>query len=277
MGRVSNKVALITGAARGQGRAIATRLAQEGADIIAVDLVAPLDSVPYPASTPDDLAETVRLVEEADRRIVAIVGDVRDQLSLEAAVAEGVGALGRLDIVAANAGIFILADNLSGVTEEQWAQTIAVNLTGVWHTVKATVPAIIEAGNGGSLILTSSLAGLRGFANAGPYVASKHGVMGLMKTLAIDLAPHRIRVNTVNPTTVRTPMVVNEPSLRFFRPDLEHPTVDDVAEGMRAMQLLDIPWVEAEDIANAALWLASDESRYVTGISIPVDGGAQWK
>jgi (+)-trans-carveol dehydrogenase len=277
MSRVANKVAFITGAARGQGRAIATRLAQEGADIIAVDLVGPMDAVPYPLSTPDDLAETVRLVEAADRRIIPIVGDVRDQLSLDAAVAEGVKILGRLDIVAANAGIFILADSLSDVTEAQWAQTIAVNLTGVWHTVKATVPAIIEAGNGGSLILTSSLAGLRGFANAAPYVASKHGVMGLMKTLAIDLAPHRIRVNTINPTTVRTPMVVNEPSLRFFRPDLDHPTLEDVAEGLRSLQLLDIPWVETEDIANAALWLASDESRYVTGISIPVDGGAQWQ
>src|SRR6187402_1130823 len=200
MGRLEGKVAFVTGAARGQGRSHALRLAEEGADIVAVDVCRQLASVPYPMATPEDLTETAKLVEDLDRRIVVREADVRDSARLADVVAEGIGEFGRLDIIVANAGIVSMAPTLE-LDEDSWQEMIDVNLTGVWKTLKAAVPAMIEAGNGGSVIITSSAAGLRGFANIAHYVAAKHGVVGLMKTLAQELAPHMIRVNTVNPTT----------------------------------------------------------------------------
>jgi SDR family mycofactocin-dependent oxidoreductase len=271
-GRVEGKVAFITGAARGQGRSHAIRLAQEGADIIAVDLCQQIASVPYPMSTPDDLAETVKEVEALDRRIIATQADVRDFAALKTAVDEGVAQLGRLDIVSANAGIgsFGLAVDL---TDEQWRDMIDVNLTGVWHTAKAAIPSIKAGGRGGSIILTSSAAGLKGYGNLAHYVAAKHGVVGLMRTLALELAPDMIRVNSLHPTQVDTPMVMNEETFKLFEPDAEHPTVDTFRTISQTMNALPIPWVDPVDISNALLFLASDEARYITGVPLPVDAG----
>jgi SDR family mycofactocin-dependent oxidoreductase len=273
MGRVEGKVALITGAARGQGRSHAIRLAQEGADIIAVDICAQVASVPYPMSTPADLAETVRQVEALDRRIIATQADVRDFGALKAAVDDGVAQLGRLDIVSANAGIasFGAADEIS---EEAWRDMIDINLTGVWHAAKAAIPHIKAGGRGGSIILTSSTAGLMAYQGAGHYVSAKHGVVGLMRTLALELAPFSIRVNSVHPTQVETDMVKNEMTYKLFRPDIEHPTQSDFEPVSQAMNALPIVWVQPVDISNAVLFLASDEARYVTGVTLPVDAGA---
>jgi (+)-trans-carveol dehydrogenase len=272
MGRVEGKVAFITGAARGQGRSHAIRLAEEGADIIAVDLCGQIDSVPYPMSTPADLAETVKAVEALDRRIVAKQADVRDYAAVKAALDEGVAELGRLDIVSANAGISSVgrADELS---EQTWRDMIDTNLTGVWHTAKAAIPALKAGGAGGSMVLTSSAAGLMAMENIGHYVSAKHGVIGLMRTLALELAPDSIRVNAICPTTVDTPMIQNDATYQLFRPDLTNPTVDDAADSFITMNALPIRWVEARDISNALLFLASDEARYITGVALPVDAG----
>jgi len=269
-GRVEGKVAFVTGAARGQGRSHAIRLAQEGADIIAVDLCRQIDTVPYGMSTPDDLAETVKEVEALDRRIVAHEADVRDGAALKAAVDDGVARLGRLDIVLGNAGIFSTA-NAHEMDEQTWRDMIDVNLTGVWQTCKAAIPHLLAHGDGGAIVLTSSTAGLKGFPGFAHYVSAKHGVVGLMRTLALELAPHRIRVNSVHPTTVDTDMVQNDTLYRLFNPDL--PTRDAFREVSGEMQALPIPWVEPEDISNAILWLVSDDARYVTGVTLPVDAG----
>ncbi|MCU1481735.1 MAG: 3-ketoacyl-ACP reductase [Subtercola sp.] len=273
MGRVEGKVAFVSGAARGQGRSHALRLAQEGADIIAIDIEGQIDSVPYGMSTPEDMAETVRQIEALDRRIIATKADVRDFDAVKAAVDDGVAQLGRLDIVSANAGIFSFGE--SDVLDEQhWQDMLDVNLTGVWHVAKATIPHLKAAG-GGSMILTSSDAGLKGMANIPHYVAAKHGVVGLMRTLALELAPHYIRVNTLNPTTVNTDMIKNAATYALFAPDL--PTAEQTLENIQprftAMNALPIPWVEPVDISNALLFLASDEARYVTGVALPVDAG----
>ena len=270
-GRVQGKVAFVTGAARGQGRSHAIRLAEEGADIIAVDLCAQLDTVPYPMGTADDLAQTVKEVEALDRRIVATQADVRDAGALKGALDAGVAELGRLDIVCANAGIFSFSTE--ELSEELWRDMIDVNLTGVWHTTKAAVPHLVEGGRGGSMILTSSTAGLKGFPNFAHYVSAKHGVVGLMRTLALELAPHMIRVNSVHPTSVNTDMIQNSATYRLFAPDMENPTRDDVAPIFGEMNALPINWVEPRDISNAVLFLASDEARYITGVTLPVDAG----
>lgn len=269
--RLEGKVALITGAARGQGRSHAVRFAQEGADIVGFDLCDQIDSVPYGMSTPDDLAETVALVEAQDRRMVGVVGDVRDTEALDGAVATAVSEFGGLDIVVANAGIFTFA-SAGSVDPQAWKDVLDVNLTGVWNTVVAAIPALRQRG-GGSVVITSSVLGLKGQANTAHYTAAKHGGVGLMRTLAIELAPDGIRVNTVNPTTVGTAMFHNEATYRLFRPDLESPTREDVAEVCRTENVMGVPWVDPEDITNAVLFLASEESRYVTGIALPVDAG----
>jgi len=277
MGRVEGKVAFITGAARGQGRSHALRLAQEGADIIAIDYLEDLPENPYPPATEEDLAETVRQVEALDRRIIASKADVRDFDALKAAVDDGVAQLGRLDIVSANAGIAGRPNLSEDVPEDEWMRMIDINLNGVWRTAKAAIPHLKAGGRGGSIILTSSDAGLFPYANISHYVSAKHGVVGLMRTLALELAPDFIRVNSVHPTTVDTLMVQNDGIYRLFRPDLENPTKDDFAQAAVAMNALPIPWVEAVDISNAVLFLASDESRYITGVPLPVDAGAAIK
>jgi SDR family mycofactocin-dependent oxidoreductase len=273
VGRVEGKVAFITGAARGQGRSHALRLAQEGADIIAVDICQDLATVPYPGATEADLAETVKQVEALDRRIVAQQADVRDLAALQRAVDEGLSQFGHVDIVCANAGIASFAPALE-LTEEVWQDVIDTNLTGVWKTVKATAPAMVERGQGGSIVLTSSIAGLIAFPNLAHYTAAKHGVTGLMRTLAVELAPHSIRVNSVHPTTVDTPMVANEPVWGLFLGGVAGATREQAAEGMKALNAMPVPWVEAVDISNAVLYLASDEARYVTGTTTVIDAGA---
>lgn len=273
MGRLEGKVAFITGGARGQGRSHAVRLAQEGADIIVIDACEPQPNVPSPPATEADLAETVRQVEELDRRIVARVADVRVQEQLDAAVADGIAQFGRLDVVSANAGIAMTPALAHMMTDEEFMDMQDVNLAGVWRTAKAAIPHMIEAGNGGSIVLTSSEAGLKGYAHAASYVSAKHGVVGLMRTLAMELAPHMIRVNSIHPTQVDTPMIMNETIMKLFRPDIENPTKEDFAEASQHTNLLPIPWVEAVDISNALLFLASDEARYITGVTLPVDAG----
>jgi len=270
------KVAFVTGAARGQGRSHAVTLAAAGADIIAVDLCAQLATVDYPMSTPEDLAITVREVEALDRRIVARVADVRDTASLRAAVDAGVAELGRLDIVAANAGI-LSSGSLDQLDERAWREMVDVNLSGVWRTTKVAIPHILAGGRGGSIVLTSSVAGLKSYPNVAHYVAAKHGVVGLMRTLAVELAPHGIRVNTVNPTQVDTDMIQNDVMYRLFVPDEANPTKEQFAAASRATALLPVDWIESVDVSNALLFLASDAARYITGVALPVDAGAVWR
>ncbi len=274
-GRVEGKVAFITGAARGQGRSHAVRLAQEGADIIAVDLAEEIDSVKrfYPGASAEDLAQTVQEVEALDRRIVATKADVRDYDAVKAALDRGVAELGHVDIVSANAGIFLFGDESHLVSERDWADVIDINLTGVWHTTKAVIPHLIAQGTGGSIILTSSTAGLKGTPNVAAYTSSKHAVVGLMRTLALELAPHSVRVNTVHPTGVATDMILNPAAFRLFLPDTASPTREQAAEVFQSTNALPVPWVEPVDISNAVLWLASDEARYVTGTELKVDAG----
>ncbi|GAA2446156.1 mycofactocin-coupled SDR family oxidoreductase [Actinomadura vinacea] len=265
MARLTGKVAFITGAARGQGRAEAVRLAAEGADIIAIDIARnPSPHVKYAPATEAELEETAKLVKEQGRRVLTREVDVRDLAGLESVVRDGVAELGRLDIVVANAGIanYGLTWDLS---EEQWQDVIDINLTGVWKTVKATVPTLIEQGQGGSIIIISSVAGLKGMPFLAHYASSKHGVVGLAKTLANELGEHDIRVNTIHPHGVRTGM--NDNSLQSFiekSPDL----------GPIYMPALPYPLVEPEDIANMVAFLASDEGKYITGTQLRVDLGA---
>ncbi|GAA4189824.1 mycofactocin-coupled SDR family oxidoreductase [Gryllotalpicola kribbensis] len=274
-GRVEGKVAFVTGAARGQGRSHALRLAQEGADIIAVDICEGIPSIEryYAGSTQADLDETVRQIEALDRRVVARKADVRDFDELKAALDEGVAELGHVDVVAANAGVFAFGDKTHEVSESDWQDVIDINQTGVWHTAKAVIPHLIEQGTGGSMILTSSTAGLKGTPNVAAYTASKHAVVGIMRTLALELAPYRIRVNTVHPTGVATDMILNEAAFKLFLPDVEHPTKEQAAAVFESTNALPIPWVEPVDISNAVLFLASDEARYVTGTELKVDAG----
>ncbi|PKZ63836.1 NAD(P)-dependent oxidoreductase [Gordonia terrae] len=272
MGRLDNKVALVTGAARGQGRAHALRLAEEGADIIAVDICAPISTAPYPLGEPGDLEETAKLVEQLDRRILFRQGDTRDLEGLQSLVSDGIAEFGGIDIVVANAGVASYGPAWE-ITEEQWQDVLDVNLTGVWKTAKAAIPSMIERGQGGSIILTSSVAGLIAYANLGHYTAAKHGVTGLMRVLSVELAPHNIRVNSVHPTTVNTKMINNEAIYNLFFPGATDMTQEQAAEGFVHMNGLKIPWLEPVDVSNAVLFLASDESRYVTGTTQVIDAG----
>ena len=263
-GRVAGKVAFITGAARGQGRSHAIRLAEEGADIIAVDICRDYGTVPYPMATEADLAETVKAVEALDRRIVATQADVRDFGALKAAVDDGVAQLGRLDIVSANAGICTVQP-WDEVTPAVWQDTLDTNLTGVWNTMVVSVPHLIAAG-GGSIICTSSTAGIKGLPYLAPYVAAKHGVVGIARTMANELASHKIRVNTVHPTGVDTPMGTGLGGLEAL-------IGRDPNLGPIYMNTLPVEIVDPRDISNAVLFLASDEARYVTGLEFTVDAG----
>jgi SDR family mycofactocin-dependent oxidoreductase len=272
-GRVEGKVALITGAARSQGRSHALRLAQEGADIIAVDIAGPVSSIEmYPLATEEDLAETVRQVEALDRRIVATKADVRDTAALKAAVDDGVAQLGRLDIVLANAGVFEIQPALE-ITDDAWREMIDINLTGVWNTCKVALPHLIEGGRGGAIVLTSSTAGLKGTPNTIHYTAAKHGVVGIMRTLANEFAPHSIRVNSVHPTGVDTVMIQNPKTWGLFDPAEPNPSRETAEPVFQSTNALPVPWVEPVDISNAILFLVSDEARYITGVTLPVDAG----
>lgn len=265
------RVAFITGAARGQGRAFAERLAADGMDILAVDVCGDIEGIPYPLASADELAETVAAVESLGRRALAVRADVRDLAAVEAAVERAVAELGSVDVVVANAGVFAAAHAWE-TSEEVWSAVLGSNLTGAWHTARATVPHLLERGSG-SLVFVSSIAGVKGIEHLGAYAASKHGVVGLMRTLAVELAPHHIRANAVCPSNVGTLILHNESTYRLFRPDGER---DD--EALRAafasVNKMPVPWIEPDDVAGAVAWLVSDEARFVTGAVLPVDAGA---
>ncbi len=274
MGTLEGKVAFITGAAKGQGRSHALRLAEEGADIIGIDITEQVNTCPYPTATAADLAETARLVEALGRRMVTAEADVRDMDALGTAVDRGVAELGRLDIVCANAGIASFAPG-ADMSEDMWEEMIAINLSGVWRTCKVAIPHLIAAG-GGSIVFTSSLAGLKGLAGIAHYAAAKHGMLGLMKVLAVEYGPQWIRVNTVHPTNVDTDMIMNDATMGQFGADGGDAKAA-FAEAATQMHVLPIPWVDPIDISNAVAFLVSDEARYITGVSLPVDAGASIK
>ena len=273
MGLLEGKVAFITGVARGQGRSHAVRLAEEGADIIGVDLCRQVETVEYPMATEEDLAETEKLVEDRDRRILASRVDVRDRAGLQDAIERGVAELGRLDIVVPNAGIApVPGEGDHG--QQAWHDAIDILLTGVYHTVDLAGRRMVDQGTGGAIVITSSVAGLTGFgtvplAASNPglvgYVAAKHGVIGVMRHYAALLAPYNVRVNSVHPTGVNTPMIANEAFARHFE------TYPDAAAALQ--NALPVEMIEAQDVTNAVVWLCSDQARYVTGVTLPVDAG----
>ena len=272
MGQIDGRVAFITGAGRGQGRSHAVRLAAEGADIVAVDICQDIDEVSYPMASADDLAETAALVEKEGRRVIAREADVRDFGQLKAAADEAISEFGRIDIVVANAGVagMIMDFSDEDVLARTWDEVIGVNLTGVWNTVRATVPAMIDGGRGGSIILTSSTAGLKGLGARGQigneaYGASKHGVVGLMRSFANSLAHHSIRVNSIHPTGVRTMMIENEAMEHFLA------AFPDAVSSLT--NSLPVEVLEANDISDAVVFLASDAAKFITGVTLPVDAG----
>jgi SDR family mycofactocin-dependent oxidoreductase len=260
---LAGRVALVTGAARGQGRSHALALARAGADVVATDLARDLATVPYPLGTAEDLEETRRQVEALGRRCLCRRVDVRDLAALEA-VTEAAVELGGIDLVCANAGVISFAPSWQ-LSEAQWDEVVDSSLKGAWLTCRATVPGMIERGRGGSIVITSSAAGLRGYAGFSHYAAAKHGAVGLMRSLAVELAPYRIRVNCVHPGGVRTPMALSQPMQ-------DHVAADPHASHALAA-LLPVDLVEPEDVSAAVVWLSSDAARYVTGVSLPVDAG----
>jgi (+)-trans-carveol dehydrogenase len=271
LGKLDGKVALISGAARGQGRSHALTLAREGADIIAFDICKQLPGVEIPMSRPEDLDETAQLVSKTGRRVLAMQGDVRDTASLDAVVEAGLGEFGHIDVVVANAGIDSIAGTVT-MPDEIWDQMIAVNLTGVFKTIRAALPSMIRRGTGGSIVVTSSCAGLRPYPNHVHYVASKYGVIGVTQAVALEVAHYRIRCNAVAPAAVKTDLVVNPVLFSLFTGN-PNATIEDATPVFKTLNLIDEPWVEPRDVSNAVLWLASDDSRYVTGIVLPIDLG----
>lgn len=273
MGELDNTVAVITGAARGQGRSHAVALAEQGADIIGVDVCADIDAIPYPLGTKDDLAETVRLVAATGRRMVPVIADVRDLAQLEAGVRGAVDELGDIDIVIANAGVVAIG-NEEPRDQAVYSAIVETNLNGVWHTIVATTPSMIRKGRGGSIVLVSSAQGLVGRGGDGSaamfaYAAAKHGVVGLMRSAANAYAPHKIRVNSVHPTGVATPMILNE----YVATRMMQKRADEAPSSISQNLLPDVPVIEARDVTEAVLWLVSPRTRYITGVTLPVDAG----
>jgi len=273
MNSLQDKVAFITGIGKGQGRSHAVRLAREGADIIGIDALKTYDWMNYPLAEAADVEETVRLVEAEGRSIHAARADVTDLDSLRSALDAGVERFGRLDVVCANAGAFPRGSLTWETDPAQWRECVEVNLTGVFHTVHASVPHMISAANGGSIIITSSGAALVSGSYFSDYSAAKAALLSLTRTLAVELADHWIRVNAICPGAVNTDMIANDALYKVFRPDLESPTREDTIEVWKTKHLLDVPWLEPEDISNAVAWLASDQARLVTGVTMPVDAG----
>lgn len=270
---LEGKVAFITGVAKGQGRSHAIRLARDGADIIGIDALKTYPWMNYRLAEQADVDETVRLVEKEGRRLFFRQADVTDLPSLEAALQAGVEELGRLDIVAANAGAFPKGSLTWEADPAEWRECVEVNLVGVFHTVHAAVPHMLAAGNGGSIVITSSGAALVAGSYLSDYSAAKAALLNLTRTLAVELAPHWIRVNAICPGAVNTDMIANDALYRMFRPDLEAPTREDTLDIWRSKHLLPVPWLEPEDISNALAWLVSDDARFVTGVTLPVDAG----
>ena len=272
-GRLTNKVALISGVARGQGRSHALRMVSEGASIIGFDGLCTYDTVPYKQATQEDLDETVRLIEEAGGKVYAGRADVRERGEIDRVIREGTAGVGPVDIVVANAGIGINSRPFWEVSQQEWDDVIGVCLTGVWNTVSAAVPSMIAAGNGGSVIITSSAAAIKAAPQLAAYIAAKTGVIGMMRSMASDLAPHRIRINCIAPTAVPTDFVLNDRLYQIFSPNSPEPNLEDAKKVMRGMHPLGEPWVEPQDVSAAVAYLASDEARYVTGIVLPIDLG----
>lgn len=276
MGDLAGRVAFVTGAARGQGRAYAVRLAREGADVIISDICAPVsDTIPYVGATPEDLAETARLVEAEGRAVLSRTVDIRDDAALRQLVADGVERFGRLDILIANAGVLSWG-RLWELSDEQWNTVIDVNLTGTWRTLRAVIPAMIAAGNGGSIIIVSSSAGLRATPGNGHYAASKHGLTSLTNTLTLELGEYGIRVNSIHPYSIATPMIQNDAMLKVlgkhhsylysFSPMPYRPLATD-----SEVKLTD--FMSPEDAAEVVVWLAGDRSGLLSGSQIAVDRG----
>jgi SDR family mycofactocin-dependent oxidoreductase len=274
VGTLEGKVAFISGAGRSQGRSHALRLADDGADIVALDICADdVETVTYGLSTRADLDETAALVEAKGRRVIAGEADVRDLGQVQKVVDAGLGEFGKIDIVCANAGIGSWSVSYE-MSEQLWKDMIDINLTGVFNTVRAALPSMVERGGGGSVVLTSSTAGLIGYQNTAHYTAAKHGVLGLMKVLAQEVAPQGIRVNAVCPTTVNTPLVINDAAFELFAPDVANPGPDDVREAFAGLNAMpDVPWIESSDVSEAVAWLCSDAARYITGVALPIDAG----
>jgi (+)-trans-carveol dehydrogenase len=277
MSKLEGKVAFITGAARAQGRSHAVRLAEDGADIVAVDVCADVETVPYPLGTADELAETAKLVEAAGRRCATATADIRSLEQLGAAVDLAKETFGQIDILVSNAGIWSGSTDSWSLDEETWQTMIDINLTGQWKTAKAVIPTMIEGGTGGAITITSSTIGLKATTGNVHYTSAKHGVIGLVRTLAHELAPHNIRVNAVCPTTVNSPMITNDALYSLFRPDLESPSLADAEPGLNDLNLLDVTMMEPAEVSAAISWLVSDDARYVTGIALPIDAGSTAK
>jgi SDR family mycofactocin-dependent oxidoreductase len=275
--RFDEKVVFITGAARGMGRSHALAYAREGASVVALDVGVPVETAPAPTSTPGYLEETGRLVAELGAPVLTATADVRDFEMIRAAVDRALERFGKIDVVVANAGIAATPTPFWEIAEETWRSMLDVNLTGTWHTVKAIVPSMIDAGTGGSIAMISSVAGLKGVPTIADYTASKHGIVGLMRAMAQELAPHNIRANTINPTNVWTPMF-DTPAVRKLFSTGEEPLDDeDFESAASTINLLPVGWVQPEDVTSAVLWITSEEARYVTGVTLPVDAGCLTK
>jgi (+)-trans-carveol dehydrogenase len=270
---LDGKVAFITGIGKGQGRSHAVRLAREGADIIGIDALKTYPWMNYRLAERADVDETIRQVEAEGRRCFFAQADVTDLGSLQSALEAGVAEYGRLDVVAANAGAFPKGALTWESDPAAWRECVEVNLVGVFHTVHAAVPHMLTAGNGGSIVITSSGAAIVSGSYLGDYSAAKAALLSLTRTLAVELAPHWIRVNAICPGAVNTDMIANDALYRMFRPDLDAPTREDTVEVWKSKHLLPVPWLEPQDISNAVAWLASDEARLVTGVTLPVDAG----
>lgn len=271
MARLDGRVALITGGSRGQGRSHALTLAREGADIVICDIAEQVDTVPYEMGTGEQLNETVGMVEDLDRRCVAVKADVRDSVEMRGVADRAISEYGKIDILCANAGIFSFG-TIADMSDQMWHDMIATNLTGVFNSMRAVLPHMVEQ-NYGRIVATSSMAGRAGFPNIGHYVAAKWGILGLVKSLAMEVAGNGVTVNAVCPTGVDTDMIQNEAAYRLFLPDNESPTREDAAGAFAALNAQPIPWVEPQDISNAILFLVSDDARYITGEAINVAAG----
>lgn len=272
MGQLDGQVAFITGIARGQGRSHALTLAREGADIIGLDLCAKPSTTAYDGATQEDLQETIRLVKETGRQIVAEVADTRDYEQVDAVFKRGIEQFGRVDIVLPNAGICSGAKTWE-LTPDAWREMVEINLNGVFHTVKAAIPTMIAAGRGGSIVFTGSTEAIKGAENISSYAASKHGVTGLMTSLARELGQYNIRVNSVNPTCVDTHMINNDFVYGLFRPDLDKPTREDVIDTFAGTHILPVPWIQPQDVSNAILYLVTEPGRYITATPLVIDAG----